>query len=597
MRIGIGQCVCTALLGVLVQLPGSAGGTIGPLLEARMKEGDPGTTHLVWVFFRDKGPLEAHPVFAGEGLVSRRSLLRRAKVMPPECLTDRADLPVHAPYVDALRPLTGWVKHPSRWLNAVSVVATSDQIRSISRLPFVRTLEPVGRYGRRTPPVEGAGDEAGSVAPDTVLNYGDSFNQLNQIGVPAVHATGNLGQGVLVGVFDNGVRLLTHEAFSSMQILATHDFVDHKVSVVPNNPSSAFGSHGVNTLSIIGGNKPGKLIGPALGATFLLARTENDSSETPVEEDNWVAAIEWADSIGVDVTSTSLGYLGYNPPYPGWTWQNMDGNTTVITRAADMAVARGICVFNSAGNEGNNPSHNTLVAPADGDSVMAVGGLNPNGTRWASSSVGPTSGAIPRIKPDVMAQASGVWYASSTNPAGYGNFSAGTSFACPLAAGAAALILHARPGATPMQVAQAMKATAGNAGSPNNLTGWGTVNTPAAIAYLTAGEAPPEEEPDAFRLGPNYPNPFNPTTTIEYVIPHTSAVSLRIYDMLGREVRTLVDETQGPSRYRILWNGTDDLGRGVASGVYLSRLTASPIGAGGGRSLSFSESRTMVLLK
>ena len=142
------------------------------------------------------------------------------------------------------------------------------------------------------------------------MSYGPSYTQLDQIKVPELHALGYYGQGVTVGVFDNGFRLLTHHAFDSMHIIATYDFVDHKVSVVPNNPSTSFGSHGVNTLSTIGGYYPGQLIGPAFKADFILARTENDSSETPVEEDNWAMAIQWADSIGVDVTSTSR--------CPGW---------------------------------------------------------------------------------------------------------------------------------------------------------------------------------------------------------------------------------------------------------------------------------------
>jgi hypothetical protein len=126
------------------------------------------------------------------------------------------------------------------------------------------------------------------------------------------------------------VRLPDHEAFDSLNILATYDFIDHKVSVVPEQPDPGFGAYG--GYLPIGGYKPGTLIGPAFGACYILARTENDSSETPIEEDNWAAAIEWADSIGVDVTSTSLGYFTYGPPYTSWTWEDMDGNTTVITR-------------------------------------------------------------------------------------------------------------------------------------------------------------------------------------------------------------------------------------------------------------------------
>ncbi len=160
-----------------------------------------------------------------------------------------------------------------------------------------------------------------------------------------------------------------------MNIIAIYDFVNNDPNV-GNQGDMGEGSHGTATLSIIGGFKEGELIGPAYGSNFILAKTENTDSETPVEEDNWVAAIEWADSIGVDVTSTSLGYIDYDFPFTSYTWQNMDGNTALITIAGDLAVGRGIVVVNSAGNEGYNSSHNTLGAPADGDSIFAIGAVN-----------------------------------------------------------------------------------------------------------------------------------------------------------------------------------------------------------------------------
>jgi hypothetical protein len=366
----------------------------------------------------------------------------------------------------------------------MSVMATKAQIADLQSLPFVSRMEIVGAWKKkRSDEAEGPLKESASVRqPAGVydLDYGASFAQLNQISVPSVHRLGIYGQGVVVGVFDNGFRLPNHEAFASMKIIATHDFVDHKVSVVPNNTNTGFGAHGVNTLSTIGGYKPGSLIGPAFAAEFILARTENDSSETPVEEDNWAKAIEWADSIGVDVTSTSLGYLGYDAPYTSWTWQDMNGNTTLITKAADRAVGLGIVVVNSAGNSGYNASQNTLIAPADGDSVITAGAVDISGNRASFSSVGPTFDG--RTKPDIMADGVGVTVASSTNPTGYGGAN-GTSFSCPLSAGVAALIVCANPTLTPIQVRDAMRQTASNHSSPTNTMGWGILNAIAAIQY------------------------------------------------------------------------------------------------------------------
>jgi subtilisin family serine protease len=433
------------------------------------------------------------------------------------------------------------------------------------------------------------------------------LNQNQQINVPAVHNTGNDARGVIVGVFDNGFRLLTHQAFDSLRarIIATYDYVDRKVSVVPNNTSTAFGSHGVNTLSTIGGYRPGQLIGPAYGATFILARTENDSSETPFEEDKWAEAIEWAESLGVDVTSTSLGYLDYDPPYPSWTWQDMNGNTTVVTRAADMAVSKGIVVVNSAGNSGFNASRNTLGAPADGDSVIAVGAVSSTGTITTFSSSGPSTSVPPRIKPDVCAQGSSVRVASASNTTGYTSGS-GTSFSCPLTAGVAALIVKARPTATPVQIANAMRSTASRASSPNNQYGWGIVNALAAINAL--GTTATDEDisaPTEFRLEQNYPNPFNPSTRIKFQIPsrqiEVGFVSLKVFDVLGNEVATLVNEQLQPGTYTVKFdgsnlsrqNGVGGLASGVsskggyASGVYFYRLDAG----------SLSATRKLVLMK
>jgi subtilisin family serine protease len=197
-----------------------------------------------------------------------------------------------------------------------------------------------------------------------------------------------------------------------------------------------------------------------------------------VEEDNWISAVEWAESIGVDIISTSLGYLDFTPPYQGYTWQDMDGQTAIITRGATMAVKRGIVVVNAAGNGGPNPFHNTLTAPADGDGVIAVGAVDASGNYASFSSVGPTVDG--RIKPDVVARGVDVRVAGASRPNAYVLLD-GTSFACPLVAGVAALILAEHPTWSPRQVLDALRQTASRASNPNNLLGWGIVNALDAI--------------------------------------------------------------------------------------------------------------------
>jgi serine protease AprX len=456
---------------------------LGKMLSRRYAQMGPGESAVVLVYFKDKGPSGRRELHSAAGLLSERSIARRERVRGRGDAFTEEDLPLDASYVGGISGMVVRTRHALKWFNAVSVEATKEQIDRLRLLPYVREIELVGRWkGTPEPEIPASKSEPDLLSGTQahLLNYGGSLTQNEQIGVTNVHDLGIFGEGVVVGVFDNGFRLLTHESFDSMDIIAQYDFVDHKVSVVPGNPSSAFGSHGVNTLSTVGGYKPGQLIGPAFRAKYVLARTENDSSETAVEEDNWAAAIEWADSIGIDVASTSLGYLGYDGG-GGWSWVNMDGNTTLITQAADHAVSVGIVVVNSAGNEGpGNGTDNTLMAPADGDSVIAAGAVTSTGARASFSSVGPTTDVPARIKPDIMAMGQGVRVASSTVTTQYGSAN-GTSFSCPLSAGVAALILSAHPTLTPMQVRDAMRNTANNAATPDNQYGWGLLDADSAI--------------------------------------------------------------------------------------------------------------------
>jgi subtilisin family serine protease len=546
-------------------------------LERVLASAEPGERISAWVYFADKPGL-ARPA---DPLVSERSLERRRRVLPPSMVVDQTDLPVDERYVSAIVETGALLRERSKWLNAVSLSATSAQIRALAALPFVRAIEPLLRAGRSrvfpdagTAPASPAAQAGPLVAARSAasrLSYGASLAQVTSVNAVPVHDAGNGAEGILIGVFDNGFRLPGHKAFAQMNVVATYDFVDHKVSVVPRNTSGGFGEHGVETLSTIGGYAPGSLIGPAYGASYILLRTENDSSETPFEEDKWIAGIEWADSIGVQVTSTSLGYLTYDAPFTSWTWQDMNGRTTPISRAAAMAVRKGILVVNSAGNNGigpNFPNQNTLNAPADADSVLTVGALTPSGSRASFSSVGPTTSNPPLIKPDVMAQGSSVVVASPYDTSGYTS-SQGTSFSCPLAAGAAALILKAVPTATPMQIVNAMRSTASRASTPDNAYGWGAVNTVAAINALGGSLVIPTPLPAAIQLDQNYPNPFNPKTRIGITLSESADIRLTVYDLLGRQVAMLAEGRypQGPHTFEFD-------GSRLASGAYVYRLSA-----------------------
>ncbi|MDH3268537.1 MAG: S8 family serine peptidase, partial [Ignavibacteria bacterium] len=458
-----------------------------PQLDAVVSSANQNEELLVWVFFSDKGDETQNYFSKPSTVVSEKSLKRRAKVLSEDKLITQTDLPVNQNYIDQLSSLGFQLKQKTKWFNGVSGWATKSELAQFANMPFVKQLDIVYRFRKNNFEEETVNDDPEELNQNlsksegtNSFNYGQSFTQLNQITVPAVHDLGYTGQGITICSMDAGFDNLAHEVFSSMNIIAMWDFVDNDPDV------SQGGSHGTSTLSNLGGFKEEKLIGPAFGSDFILARTEDIYSETPVEEDNWIAALEWADSIGVDVTSTSLSYLDYDPPYPSYTWEDMDGNTALITIAADLAVGLGIFVVNSASNSGYNPSHNTLGAPADGDSVVAVGAVDGSGIRASFSSVGPTTDPPGRIKPDLMAMGEGVYVARSSSPTSYG-YSSGTSFSCPILAGASALLLEVDPSLTPIQLRELLKNTASQSNNPDNLYGWGIINTYAAVQSIVTG--------------------------------------------------------------------------------------------------------------
>jgi subtilisin family serine protease len=459
-----------------------------PALATAM-EASRGGQLVAWAFFADKGEAaEARVAAARVPMTPRAASRRRLRGQVPAATVD--DLPVVSAYLDKVAAAVGRIRQPSRWLNAVSVEATPAQLQAVEALPFVARLDLVRRYRRRNDelrldPDSSAQSRSPLRKPSVgVLDYGASLGQLAQIGVPAVHEMGFHGEGVVVAVFDAGVDSLNHEIFSSLHIVATHDFVNGRDDI-GNGPGQGEGSHGTMTLSVLGGFQQGQLVGPAFAADFILAKTENTASETPIEEDNWAAAAEWAESLGADIISSSLGYLEYDSPFPSYTFRDMNGQTAISTRAAEMAAARGVVVVNSAGNSGGNAEHNTLGAPADGAHVLAIGAVDPTGVRVPFSSVGPTADG--RIKPDLAAPGQAVRVAMPGSVSRYGNAS-GTSFSCPLTAGVVALLLQVNPSASPDDVAGVLRATSSQAGAPDNLLGWGILNArAAATAWMPAG--------------------------------------------------------------------------------------------------------------
>ena len=480
------SAVCFVLLIALVWVSGPQE-EAGSVMSARLTEALDGEgPWVVWVFFRDKGLSGAaleDALDAAEDDLLPRAARRRAKVASPEGrLVDEADLAVHPEYLERARSTGATARQTSKWLNAASYRVTHTQAERLSRLECVARMDLVNRSRRAAVPTPvsdpvpvvprpGIGKDKGSSSE--AIDYGNNFGAMLQVNVPPLHEAGLSGKGVLIGMLDTGFRT-THEALQGIPVLGTWDFINNDPDV-DNEPGDPEGSrnHGTMTLSTVAGNMPGSLVAPAYGASVVLAKTEDVAEEEPIEEDYWVAGLEWVESLGADIVSSSLSYFDW------YEFSDLDGNTAVTTIAADLAAGRGLLVVNSAGNSRNTTG--TLGAPADGDSVLTVGAVDSEGGVTSFSSPGPTFDG--RIKPEVAALGLSNTVAHPTDDYEYLSAS-GTSFSCPLTAGVVALMLERVPQLTPMQIIEALQQTASQSEAPDNDLGWGIVDAEAAATWF-----------------------------------------------------------------------------------------------------------------
>lgn len=435
-----------------------------------------------WVFFADRGRDEqalARDLAARANELAPRALQRRQRVRGDGGL-DARDLSPAPGQVAAVLATGARLRHSSRWLNAISVEATPAQRAAIAAMPAVARVQPVARGRRVAPdlsrpasaraPIDDLTSPPVAADPDV---YGYAWDQLQMLGVPAMHDCGLTGEGVVIGVQDSGFNV-EHIALTNIKIIATRDFVngDDDVGPEPGDPDKQF-HHGTMVLSTIAGSEPGKFMGAAPGVSLLLSKTEDISVEEPFEEDNYVAGLEWIEAMGADLFTASLGYSDW------YEQSDYDGKTAVTTVAAEMAVAQGLIVINAIGNAGPEPT--TMGAPADAEGVISVGAVDLDGVVTDFSSRGPTADG--RIKPNIVAPGLDVVTIHPDSPDEYIT-AKGTSFAAPLAAGAAALLVQAFPELGPAELRAMLQDAGDNAAAPDNAVGWGRPDASLPVTLM-----------------------------------------------------------------------------------------------------------------
>ncbi len=534
---------------------------------SQLYQGIPADSQVkIWVFLTDKQIFSEGDYFkAIEECKSGASprALRRMELRSESKGFDFTDIPLPEEYVERIEAMELKVKTQSKWLNAVSLYANEKQVQELSLLPFVKSIDKVARYKRIEPQVSGVCLPKHYAVPQgTSLDYGNSYPQLAQINVPALHNLGYNGSGVLVCMMDGGFQKdhpAFARAFAEGRIFAEYDFInnDSNTQNQPGDPSNQ-DVHGTYTWSALGGEAEGELYGPAYKADFILAKTEDVSAEYQGEEDNWVRGAEWADSIGADIISSSVGYLDW------YTYSDMDGNTAITTIAADLAAQKGILVVNSAGNERQLAWH-YMIAPADGDSVLAVGAVDINGEIAPFSSAGPTYDG--RLKPDIVACGVEVYCA---NPNGGYDRVNGTSLSAPLAAGAAALLLQIQPTWSPMEVINSLRTYASRSSNPDTLYGWGVIDVLLSARYT---QVIPRSNLVA------RPNPFTEWVIIFIEVDSSDNPEISIHtaagEVVARDFRLARVSYRDENGYTIkygcetLWNGQNQSGEEVADGIYL----------------------------
>ncbi len=441
---------------------------------------------------------------------------------------DERDVPVDENNIAMLKAEPGiTVFSKSKWMNAAYVRGGQSNIENLVGNGYVEAVEFMNKSLNLAPitPFSGENkfDQENSFV-STVYNYGDATNQTEMISMDYIHEQDFTGEGMVVAFMDSGFpNVFTNPAFSHVvndgRFLGTYDFALRQTNV------DGTGTHGANTLSDAAAIVDNEFVGTAPDASYYLFRTEYAPSENPVEEAWWVEALERADSLGVDVVNTSLGYQDYDDSSYSHTYSDLDGQTTIGARGANHAFDKGMLLVTSGGNDGNG--FGTVATPADAPGVLSIGAVDSSGNYASFSSRGPTVDG--RIKPDVMAQGAS---AAVVDTDGNVTTSSGTSFSGPIMAGAVTSLWQSRPNTPNGELMQIVRESAHLYNNPTDEMGYGIPNFESAYLTLQALSIEDKILANNFAV---YPNPVRDRLNISFP-EQVSSATLTLYNILGSKV-------------------------------------------------------------
>ena len=506
-----------------------------------------------WIGFADKTGTP-YSISQPEEFLSERAIQRRIR---QNITIDETDLPVSKFYIDSIIKSGAHLVNTSKWLNGITVKAENDSLAETWRsFEFVTEVK-LSKPNKQN--IKKAFTKFGEASSQTIIDtslYGASVHQIRQLNGHYFHQKGIIGQGMVIAVLDAGFYKANKlpslsNLYETGKILGTRDFVSPGSDIYTEHP------HGMMVLSTMGGKLPGELIGTAPEAYYWLIRTEDVSSEFMIEEDNWVAGAEFADSVGADIINSSLGYYEFDDSTMNHTYAEMDGKTTRVTRGANMASGKGMLVFASAGNEARN-KWRKIIAPADGDNVIAVGAVDRNQNYATFSSVGPAADGA--IKPDLAAMGKGtavqgiLWNIEARD---------GTSLSSPVLAGMAACLWQANPTVPSKEIARAMMLSGHQALKPDTLLGYGIPDMQLAHLLINQFNVPLTERTKNWRV---FPNPFQFALTLLSNYGFSGEVDLELKSLTGVSIEKIKIFSDGHIRTARFGN--------IPAGIYLLNLSA-----------------------